>query len=113
MNSTGLRLVAGLMNGDVHVYDCSEDKLKHLTKIECRNKIGKYSKGAKVTGIEFFSSKMENCAMITTNDSRIRFLNTKSGAVLLKTKGHKNEHFVIKGSLSPDYKYAICASEDG
>ena len=51
--------------------------------------------------------------MITTNDSRIRFLNLKSGKVLIKSKGPSNEKFLIKGSLSPNFKYAICASEDG
>lgn len=50
--------------------------------------------------------------MITTNDSRIRFVNIKSGEVLLKMKGHKNEHFMIRASMSADFNHAICASED-
>ena len=85
-----------------------------LSKIECRNRNVKSSKGDKVTGIEFFNDEnMENCAMVTTNDSRIRFLNLKSSEILIKSKGHKNEKFLIRGSLSPNSKYAICASEDG
>jgi len=51
--------------------------------------------------------------MVTTNDNRIRFINIKSGKVLLKMKGHKNESFVIRASLTPDFSHAICASEDG
>lgn len=60
----------------------------------------------KVTGIEFMSSTvMPNCVMVTTNDSRIRFINTKNGRVLLKIKGkgHKNESFMIRGSLNADF----------
>ena len=85
-----------------------------MTKIECRNRTGKFSKGKKVTGIEFMSSDtMPNCMMVTTNDNRIRFINIKNGKVLLKMKGHRNESFVIRASLSPDFSHAICASEDG
>ena len=97
----------------MHVYDSSEAKLRHLLKIECRNRAGKHSRGQKVTGIEFFGGRLENCAMITTNDSRIRFLNLKSGEVLIKTKVFKNESYTIRGSLNHDNYYALCASEDG
>ena len=51
--------------------------------------------------------------MVTTNDSRIRVVNTKNGRILLKIKGHKNENFMTRGSLSPSFSHAICASEDG
>ena len=113
-NQNGTRLVAGLVNGEVHVYDSSlTDSLQHLTKIECRNRTGKFSKGKKVTGIEFMSETMPNCMMVTTNDNRIRFINIKNGKVLLKMKGPKNENYVIRASLTPDYSHAICASEDG
>ena len=67
-----------------------------------------------MTGIEFLSSEsMPNCVMVTTNDSRIRFINIKKGQVLLKIKGHKNENFMTRGSLSGDFAHSICASEDG
>ena len=107
--------MAGLMNGEVHIYDSSTDSLQHLLKIECRNRTGKYSKGRKVTGLEFMrnSINMSDYVMVTTNDSRIRFLNIKNGKILLKIKGHKNEDFMTKGSLSGDFVHAICASEDG
>ena len=105
-NHDGSRLVAGLINGEVHIYDSETDSLQHLTKIECRNRTGKFSKGKKVTGIEFMSSTvMPNCIMVTTNDSRIRFINTKNGKVLLKikAKGLKNENFMTRGSLNADF----------
>ena len=59
------------------------------------------------------SVNMPNCVMVTTNDSRIRFINIKDRKVLLKIKGHKNESFFSRGSLSNDFAHAICASEDG
>lgn len=51
--------------------------------------------------------------MVTTNDSRIRFINIGSGRSILKIKGHKNEKFHVRASLSIDGSYAICGSEDG
>ena len=55
--------------------------------------------------------------MVTTNDSRIRFVNIRSGEIQkillkLKAKGLKNENSWISASLSPDYEHALCASED-
>ena len=55
--------------------------------------------------------------MVTTNDSRVRFVNIRSGEMQkillkLKAKGLKNESSRISASLSPDYEYALCASED-
>ena len=95
------------------MYDSEGDKLKHIQKVECKNRSGKFSKGHKVRGIEFMDPiLMKNCVMVTTNDSRIRFVNIKSGEVLLKMKGHKNEHFMIRASMSADFNHAICASED-
>ena len=103
-NFDGSRLVAGLINGEVHIYDSKTDSLRHLMKIECKNRTGKFSKGKKVTGIEFMSSiNMPNCIMVTTNDSRIRFVNSKNGRILLKVKGHKNENFLTRASLSYDF----------
>ena len=70
-----------------------------------------------MTGIEFLSSNTPNCIMVTTNDSRLRFVNIRSGEIQkillkLKAKGLKNENSWISGSLSPDYEHALCASED-
>jgi WD40 repeat protein len=51
--------------------------------------------------------------MITTNDSRIRFLDLKTGKQIYKVKGHKNESFPLKASLSDDLNHVICGSDDG
>lgn len=65
-----------------------------------------------MTGLEFMSPDT-NCVMVTTNDNRIRFIHIEKGKVLLKMKGHRNENFMTRASLSPNFAYAICASEDG
>lgn len=56
---------------------------------------------------------MPNIVMITTNDSRIRFIDIKGGKVMLKLKGHKNDNFMTHGSLNSNFGHVICASEDG
>lgn len=79
------------MNGDIVIYDTDDGsnavtegaitntgqtkgKLTLISVISCRSKRGKFSTGRKVTGIEFLSF---NIAMITTNDSRIRFIDIR------------------------------------
>ena len=64
----------GLVNGECLIYDATQEKLKPIKSIACKNRRGKFSNGRKVTGIEFLTA---NIAMISTNDSRIRFINTK------------------------------------
>ena len=116
-SGTGHRLVAGLISGEICVYDSEKEKLAFIQKIECKNRTGKFAKGCKVTGIEFMGSNHPNCIMVTTNDSRIRFVNIRSGEIhkilmKLKAKGLRNEHSAICASLSSDYEHALCASED-
>lgn len=76
----------------------------------CRNGRGKFAKGRKVTGIEFLNV---NFAMVTTNDSRIRFIDIQNGKIIYKIKGHKNETFPVRASMSEDLSHVVCGSEDG
>lgn len=92
------------------IYDATQEKLKPIKSIACKNKRGKFSNGRKVTGIDFLTPAI---AMITTNDSRIRFINTKNGKTVFKIKGHKNESYPIKAGLSENFSHAICGSDDG
>lgn len=113
-------MLVGLVNGDIIVYDSSltpaqktgqdTKALTLILSISCRNRRGKFASGRKVTGIEFLNS---NVAMVTTNDSRIRFLDIRDGKVIFKIKGHKNETLPLRGSLSEDLAHVICGSEDG
>ena len=91
---------------------CNPGKLTLFQVINCRNRRGKFSSGRKVTGLEFLNP---NTVMVTTNDSRIRFIDVRhdDGKVIYKIKGHKNETFPIRASLSDDLSHVVCASEDG
>ena len=80
-SGTGHRLVAGLISGEICVYDSEKEKLSFVQKIECNNRTGKFAKGTKVTGIEFMGVNHPNCIMVTTNDSRIRFVNINKGVI--------------------------------
>ena len=86
------------------------EKLKLVQSIDVKNNNGKFSGGRKVTGIDFFN---QTIAMVTTNDSRVRFINKVTGRVIMKIKGNKNESFHLRASLAPDNQYVICGSEDG
>lgn len=86
------------------------EKLKLERSIEVKNNNGKFSGGRKVTGIDFFNN---NVAMVTTNDSRVRFINILTGRIIMKIKGNKNESYHLRASLSSDLNHVICGSEDG
>lgn len=127
-SENGEKLLVGLVNGDVIVYDAnlspkqlvtmanpsspltSQEKLTLVQIISCRNNRGKFSEGRKVTGIEFLSI---NLAMVTTNDNKIRFVDLRSGKVIYKLKGHRNESFPVRASIKDDLAYVVCGSEDG
>ena len=88
------------------------EQLKYDRQIEVKNNNGKFSGGCKVTGIEFFANN-QNIVMVTTNDSRVRFVNIATGRNIMKIKGNKNESFHLRASLSPDQGNVICGSENG
>ena len=52
--------------------------------------------------VELSEKKLIEVIMVTTNDSRIRFIDLKGGKVMLKLKGHKNEGFVTRSSINGD-----------
>ena len=60
--------------------------------MDCRNRKGKFSKGAKITNVEFSN---ENEILITTNDSRLRLFNIENFKQVVKYKGYKNQNFNI------------------
>lgn len=72
--SCGERLYVGLVNGDVVIYDSTKEKIVPIKVIVCKNRRGKFAKGRKVTSIDFITV---NIAMITSNDSRIRFIDAR------------------------------------
>ena len=80
--------MAGLVNGIVIIFDSSQEKLKPVNSIHCKNSRGKFNEGRKVCGIEFLD---KNFAMITTNDSRIRFINLKV-SILIKLNSRMGKY---------------------
>lgn len=75
-----------------------------------KNSTGKFSDGRKVTGIEFIDDQV---AMVTTNDSRVRFINILTGQIVYKIKGHKNESYHVRASITDCKDQVVCGSEDG
>jgi hypothetical protein len=115
-NKMGDSVFSKLQKLSKHVTDSSQDnfcgKLTLVHIIHCRTSRGRFSTGRKVTGIEFLNV---NIVMVTTNDSRIRFIDIRNpdNKVVYKIKGHKNEQFPIRASVSDDLAHVLCASEDG
>lgn len=111
----GVRVVIGCHTGQLIVCAYDNVKLNYITSIECKNRMGKYSKGTKVTSIVFLDNTE---VLVTTNDSRIRIVNVEgrlvnSGSKQMKFKGHRNDNLQIRACISEDMDYIICGSEDG
>lgn len=103
----GNLIVAGSSDGKISLYDINN--LRYLYSFKCRNKQGKFSKGTKITNITF---KNINECIISTNDSRIRYMNINDGSLIKKFKGHVNEQGIIKVNYDDNYNIIISASED-
>lgn len=103
----GNLIIAGSSDGKISLYDINN--LHYLYSFKCRNKKGKFSKGKKITNIVF---KNRNECIISTNDSRIRYMNINDGSLIKKFKGHVNEQGIIKVNYDDNYNIIISASED-
>ena len=99
-----------MINGDCLIYDTDKNSLTHLSTIKCRNRKGIFSKGRKVIDIRFTCNRE---ALVTTWDSRIRYISLNSLNQLYKYKGHKNKSLNIRASISEDLELIMSASEDG
>lgn len=111
----GKTSIAGTLNGLCHFFDT--DGLKAQTQIHVRSNRGKNTKGSKITGIQTFSMPPGNDdgevkVLISSNDSRIRMYNVRDKNLELKFKGHENSFSQIRASVSDDFKYVMCGSED-
>jgi WD40 repeat protein len=106
----GDRIITGLAHGQCFIYELEDLTLRHLTQILCKNRRGIFSKGRKITGIEFVDEKT---FLVTTNDSRLRLYSLYSFELLQKYKGLKNRSNPIRGSSSQCSMHIICGSEDG
>ena len=70
----------------------------YITEVDCRNKKGKYVKGAKITNVGFAD---KNEILISSNDSRLRLVNLVNYQRKMKYKcqGYINEKHNIYASF--------------
>jgi WD40 repeat protein len=75
MSPNGKKLVVGLMVGACVIYHCDNlGRLNYITRVDVRNRRGKFSNGRKVSGLTFMS---KNDVLVTTSDSRLRVIDTE------------------------------------
>lgn len=106
---TGDMVAVGTHNGRCSIYDC-KPKLKYNFSFTCRNRIGRFALGRKITNIDFVNRTQ---AVITTNDSRVRLVSMFDGKLIQKYKGIENEEYMIRAFADDGNDMVICASEDG
>ena len=93
------------------MYQCDNlGRLNWSTKIDCKNRRGKFSLGRKVSGINFVN---QTDVIITTNDSRLRLFNLDECLQKVKFKGFKGENLQFKASLNKNGTRIAMGSEDG
>ena len=88
----GNRIAIGTHNGRILVYRIFPN-ISYSFSFVCRNRLGQFSSGTKVTSINFTD---RNRALITTSDSRIRYFSINDGKLLYKYKGHVNLNSMIR-----------------
>ena len=104
----GDKVAIGTHNGKILVYAIFP-KISYLYNFICRNRLGKYSSGKKITSIEFTD---RNKALITTSDSRIRYISMRDGKIIKKYKGHVNLNSMIRCSSDLCNDVLISGSEN-
>ena len=100
----GNKIAIGTNKGKILIY-LILPKINFEYKFECKNRSGK-----PITNINFFSS---STCIISSKDSRIRFVNIKNGKIIHKYKGHKNEKNNIKIGVDLCNDIIISGSENG
>lgn len=106
----GDRIILGLAHGQCFIYELEDTTLRFITQISCKNRRGIFSKGKKITGIDFADDKT---FLVTTNDSRLRLFSLYNFDLIQKYKGLKNRSSPIRGSCSQCSMHVICGSENG
>jgi len=92
------------------VFNTKKNNLDNLATINCKNRKGFFSKGRRVVDIKFICNRE---ALVTTADSRIRYIDLKKSEQRFKYKGHTNKTMNIRTSISGDLDLIMSASEDG
>lgn len=105
---SGESLAIGTHNGRVLIYDVIPS-IRYNCSFNCRNTMGTNSKGKKVTNIEFVN---KSAALITTSDSRLRYVSMPDGKLIYKYKGFSNESSMIRAHSDDTNDIIISGSED-
>lgn len=82
--------------------------LNYKSRIDCRNRHGRFSSGRKVAGIAFLNNAE---FLVSTNDSSVRLFSVYECSQAVKFKGHFNEHLQMIPSY--DQEMITVGSEDG
>ena len=104
----GSKLSIGTHKGKILVYKLL-DNIVYDYCFYCRNKLGKFSSGKKITSIHFIDKIR---ALITTSDSKIRLVSMETGNIIHKYKGHQNFNSMIRSSTDLINDVIISGSED-
>jgi WD40 repeat protein len=84
--------------------------LNYKSRIDCKNRQGKYSAGRKVAGISF----LDNLEfLVSTNDSRLRLYSVLDCMQQVKFKGHLNDTLPMVASMDGKGEVLCSGSEDG
>ena len=67
----GKQLIVGLVKGPIEIWNLEGNKFRYTSKMECRNRTGKFKKGEIVSEITFLNEKE---MLVTTRDERLRLL---------------------------------------
>lgn len=98
ISPNGKKLVVGLQVGACVIYLCDNlGRLNYLTRVDVKNRHGKFSSGRKVSAISFLT---KNEILITSSDNRLRVIDTEDCSLKYKYKGHKNENLQLKAAPS-------------
>ena len=100
----GNKIAVGTNKGRVLIY-LIYPKINFLYRFDCKNTFGK-----PITNMNFFS--LSSC-IISSLDSRIRFVNIQNGKIIHKYKGHINEKNRIISNIDLCNDVIIAGSEDG
>lgn len=112
----GRTVAGGLIQGQVYFYDF--EGMKYRTRMNVRNRNGKYKSGTKVTGMSFINSQFGSMQssgqlLVTTNDSRIRLCRLQNYSIVSKCKGLSNTSMQIRANASEDGRFVISGSDSG
>ncbi|PFH37733.1 hypothetical protein BESB_000750 [Besnoitia besnoiti] len=109
LSPDGAVLAVGFRNGTIAFYDAQTLKFRY--ELDCKNRKGKFSKGRKVTSLEWQTNGLALC--VTTNDSRIRIFKVADLSCAAKFKGHVNEQIMLRANYTNDSTGIVCGSENG